>query len=242
MYFERIENGKQPKNIRVLKMTPILAFIGWHNSGKTTVIRQVVRRLRDRGYKIAVIKSTKHRGLNLDSPGSDSNLYRKDGIESVALVCPDELILFQDITGENLKHLAFRLFPDADLVIGEGFKHAYGIPKIEITRADASEEPLRESVSDVKAVVSDYEVSFDKVFKISQLAELTDFIENSFLNDKKKDDVSLFVNGLEISLNNFVRNSLKSIIFGFISCLKFTQGAQKLEIRIKGAKFSGHDT
>ncbi len=214
-------------------MTPILTFIGWHNSGKTTVIREVVRRLRDRGYKIAVIKSTKHKGLNLDSPGSDSYLYGKDGIESVALICPDELILFQENTGENLKHLAFRLFPDADLVIGEGFKHASGIPKIEVTRADASKEPLRESVSDVRAVVSDYEISFDKVYKISRIAELTDFIENSFLNDKK-DDVCLFVDGREISLNSFVRNSLKGIVFGFINCLKFTRGAQKLEIRIKG--------
>jgi|AntAceMinimDraft_9_1070365.scaffolds.fasta_scaffold00502_5 molybdopterin-guanine dinucleotide biosynthesis protein B len=214
-------------------MTPILTFIGWHNSGKTTVIREVVRRLRDRGYKIAVIKSTKHRGLNLDSPGSDSYLYGKDGIESVALICPDELILFQENTGENLKHLAFRFFPDADLVIGEGFKHASGIPKIEVTRADASKESLRGSVSDVRAVVSDYEISFDKVFKTSRITELTDFIENSFLNDKK-DDVCLFVDGCEISLNNFVRNSLKGIIFGFINCLKFTQDAQKLEIRIKG--------
>jgi len=214
-------------------MTPILTFIGWHNSGKTTVIRKVVRRLRDRGYKIAVIKSTKHRGLNLDSPGSDSYLYGKDGIESVALICPDELILFQKNTGENLKHLAFRLFPDADLVIGEGFKHASGIPKIEVTRADASKEPFCESVSDVRAVVSDHEVPFDKVFKTSRIAELTDFIENSFLNDKK-DDVCLFVDSREISLNNFVRNSLKGIIFGLINCLKFTQGAQKLEIRIKG--------
>jgi molybdopterin-guanine dinucleotide biosynthesis protein B len=160
-------------------------------------------------------------------------LYGKDGIESIALICPDDLILFQENTGENLRHLAFRLFPDADLVIGEGFKHASGIPKIEVTRADESKEPLRESVSDVRAVVSDYEVSFDKVFKTSRIAELTDFIENSFLNDKK-DDVCLFVDGREISLNNFVRNSLKGIIFGFISCLKFTQGAQKLEIRIKG--------
>lgn len=214
-------------------MTPILTFIGWHNSGKTTVIREVVRILRDRGYKIAVIKSTKHRGLNLDSPGSDSYLYGKDGIESVALICPDDLILFQENTGEDLKYLAFRLFPDVDLVIGEGLKHASGIPKIEVTRADESKEPLRESVSNVMAVVSDYEVSFDKVFKINQVTELTDFIENSFLNDKKN-DVCLFLDGREISLNNFVRNSLKGIIFGFINCLKFTRGAQKLEIRIKG--------
>ncbi|MDL1958693.1 MAG: molybdopterin-guanine dinucleotide biosynthesis protein B [Deltaproteobacteria bacterium] len=213
-------------------MTPILTFIGWHNSGKTTAIREVVRRLRDSGYKIAVVKSTKHGGLNLDSPGSDSYLYGKDGIESVALVCPDELILFQENTGENLRHLAFRLFPDADLVIGEGFKHASGIPKIEVTRADISKEPLRESVSDVRAVVSDYEVSFDKVFKTSQIAELADFIENSFLNDMK-DNVCLFVNGHEISLNNFVRNLLKGVILGFINCLKFTRCAQKLEIRIR---------
>jgi molybdopterin-guanine dinucleotide biosynthesis protein B len=213
-------------------MTPILTFIGWHNSGKTTAIREVVRRLRDKGYKIAVIKSTKHKGLNLDSPGSDSYLYGKDGIESVALVCSDDLILFQENTGENLRHLVFRLFPNADLVIGEGFKHASGIPKIEVTRADTSKEPLRESVSDVRAVVSDYEVSFDKVFKISQLAELTDFIENSFMNDKK-DNVCLFVNDRKISLNNFVCNSLKGIILGFINCLKFTHGAQKVEIRIR---------
>jgi molybdopterin-guanine dinucleotide biosynthesis protein B len=217
---------------KTYKMIPILTFIGWHNSGKTTVIREVVRILRDRGYKISVIKSTKHRGLDLDSPGSDSDLYRKDGIESVALVCPDELILFQDNTGENLKYLAFRFFPDADLVIGEGFKHTSGIPKIEITRADVSKEPLRELTSDVKAVVSDYEISFDKVFKISQIAKLADFIENSFLNDKK-DKVSLFVNGREIYLNNFVRKSLKGIIFGFINCLKFTRDAQKLDIRIR---------
>jgi molybdopterin-guanine dinucleotide biosynthesis adapter protein len=214
-------------------MTPILTFIGWHNSGKTTVIREVVRRLRDRGYKIAVIKSTRHRGLNLDSPGSDSYLYGKDGIESVALICPDKLILFQENTGKDLKHLAFRLFPDVDLVIGEGFKHASGIPKIEVTRADESKEPLRESVSDVRAVVSDYEISFDRVFKISRIAELTDFIENSFLNNNK-DDVCLFSDGREISLNNFVRNLLRGIIFSFINCLKFTRGAQKLEIRIKG--------
>ena len=213
-------------------MIPTLTFIGWHNSGKTTVIREVTRRLRDRGYKIAVIKSTKHRGLNLDSPGSDSCLYRKDGIESVALVCPDDLILFQDNSGENLRHLAFRLFPDADLVIGEGFKHASGIPKIEVTRADASKEPLRESVYDVRAVVSDYKVSFDKVFKISQYTELTDFIENSFLNDKKE-EVCLFINDREISLNNFVCNSLKGIILGFINCLKFNRDVQKLEIRIR---------
>ncbi len=215
-------------------MIQILTFIGWHNSGKTTLIREVVRRLRDRGYRIAIIKATKHSGLDLDSPGSDSYHYRRDGIESVALLCPDELILFQDNTEENLKHLAYRLFPQADLIIGEGFKHATGIPKIEVTRAAVSKEPVRDMVAGVKAVVSDYEILFDKVFKAEEITEISDFIEDRFLRGRKKEDeVCLFVNGKEIRMNKFVRNSFKGVILGFVNCLKFIRSIKDLDIRIR---------
>jgi len=213
-------------------MVPILAFIGWHNAGKTTVIRKVAQILRDRGYRIAIIKSTEHIGLDLDSPGSDSYLYKKDGIESVTLACPDEVILFQKNTGEHLSHLAFRLFPDVDLVICEGFKHVSGVPKIEVTRAAASKEPIHDRVTDVMAVVSDYDISFDRVFKTDQLTGLADFIETSFLRDKG-DDVSLFVNGREIPLKNFVRRSLEGTVLGFIKSLHSTGGAKKVELCIE---------
>jgi molybdopterin-guanine dinucleotide biosynthesis protein B len=213
-------------------MIPILTFIGWHDSGKTTIIREIVKRLHHKGYKIAVIKSSKHRELNLDSPGSDSYLYRDDGIESVAILCPGNLILFQDNHGEDLKSLALRLFPDADMVIGEGFKHISEIPKIEVTRSGVSKEPLHGPINNVIAVVSDYEVSFDKVFKINQYTKLADFIENNFLKAEKK-EINLTINGREIPLNKFVCDSLKGIILGFINCLKFTHNAQKVDIRIR---------
>ena len=213
-------------------MVPILTFIGWHNSGKTSVIRKVAQSLRDRGYNIAIIKSTEHTGLDLDSPGSDSYLYRRDGIESVALACPDKLVLFQGNPREQLRHLAFRLFPDADLVICEGFKHVSGIPKIEVTRAAVSKEPLLGRVPDVMAVVSDYDISFDRVFKTDQVTGLTDFIETSFLKDRG-DDVSLFVNGQEISLKKFVRRSLEGTVLGFIRSLHSTEGAKRVELCIE---------
>ncbi|MGE4560321.1 MAG: molybdopterin-guanine dinucleotide biosynthesis protein B, partial [Desulfobulbus sp.] len=60
-------------------MPPIVSFIGWHNSGKTTLCRQVVAHLKARGYLVAVIKSTKETGIAVDQPGTDTALYRKSG-------------------------------------------------------------------------------------------------------------------------------------------------------------------
>ncbi len=49
-------------------MPPVISFIGWHNSGKTTLARQVVALLKAKGYVVAVIKSTKERGIAFDGP------------------------------------------------------------------------------------------------------------------------------------------------------------------------------
>ncbi len=210
-------------------MIPILAFIGWHNVGKTYIIRKVAQSLRDRGYRIAIIKSTEHTGLDLDSPGSDSYLYKRDSIESVALLCPDELILFQKNTRKQLEYLVFHLFPDADLVICEGLKHVSGVPKIEVTRA--TEEPLYNMVDNVVAIVSDHDVPFDRVFKPEEITGLADFIETSFLRDREG-DVSLFINGKEVPINRFVRSSLRGTVLGFISSLHSTGGAERVELCI----------
>ena len=38
------------------QMVPWIAFVGGHNSGKTTVVSGLIQELSQRGYKIAVIK------------------------------------------------------------------------------------------------------------------------------------------------------------------------------------------
>ena len=71
-------------------MAPIVSFIGWHNSGKTTLATSVVAHLTRMGYRVAVIKSTDKEGIQFDVVDTDSYKHRQAGAESVMLVAPDQ--------------------------------------------------------------------------------------------------------------------------------------------------------
>jgi len=154
-----------------------IAFIGWHNSGKTTLLRQVLRELVQQGYRVGVMKSTKDETAFMDRPGTDSFLYRVDGASSVALIGPKEVFFRSDNLQEPFEDLKNRLFPDVNLVLAEGFKHVSHLPKIEVTRSAISTEPLRQHIPNVVAVVADYEVDFPVKFHFSQVPALVSFIK-----------------------------------------------------------------
>ncbi len=154
-----------------------IAFVGWHNAGKTTLIRQVLRELMQRGYRVGVMKSTKEETACPDIPGTDSFLHRADGAVAVALIGPKEVFFREDSLNEPFEELKNRLFPDVSLVLAEGFKHVNHLPKIEVTRAAVSKEPLREHTANVIAVVADYDVEFPVRFSFDQTQALADFIQ-----------------------------------------------------------------
>lgn len=156
-----------------------IAFIGWHNAGKTTLVRQVLKELMCQGYRVGVMKSTKDTDATLDRPGTDSFLHRAEGASAVALVSPKEIFFRSDNLQEPFEALKNRLFPQVNLVLAEGFKHIFHLPKIEVTRAAISKEPIWPGVSNVVAVVADYEVEFPVRFHFSQVPELVHFIKHS---------------------------------------------------------------
>ena len=162
-------------------MPPVISFIGWHNSGKTTLARQVVTLLKNRGYTVAVIKSTKESGIVFDSPSTDTAFYKAAGADSVALLAPDQLIVRSNPPGLDLATLAQRLFPEADIVIAEGFKHAASVPKIEVRRDDDT-PLLRDQVAGVIAVATDLPLQEGLRFRLDQSREIADLIMTRFLN------------------------------------------------------------
>lgn len=141
----------------------LIAFVGWHNSGKTTVAVQVAALLHQQGFRVGVLKSTKESGLAPDRAGSDTSRYSAAGAMRVALSAPDALIVREN--GESEKdtsrrdpvRLARFLFPDMDFVLVEGFKHASGLAKIEVRREGIAEAPISRSESgqEVIALVCD---------------------------------------------------------------------------------------
>lgn len=75
-------------------MTAIISFIGWHESGKTTLAAGVVAHLHRKGLRVAVIKSSDKRGISFDTPDTDTSVHRRAGAAEVMLVAPDLDISF----------------------------------------------------------------------------------------------------------------------------------------------------
>jgi len=81
-----------------------------------------------------VIKSSKESGVVFDTPGTDTAKHTMAGADSVMFVGPDKMVLQAANDNLHLLALAYRYFPDVDIVIGEGFKDARKVAKIEVLR------------------------------------------------------------------------------------------------------------
>lgn len=222
-------------------MPPIVTFIGWHDSGKTTLASQVVRHLKQLGYQVAVIKSTKETGIAFDTPGTDTHTHRSAGADSVMLVAPDQMVIMTDNRSESLTSLAHRHFPEVDIVIGEGFKEARQVAKIEVyrntddTNETKAKKLLRGTVTGVIAVATDEQISGDHIFRLSEAAEIASFIEKRFLHDTVKgaDHTILLINGDRIPMKDFVQDALAGTVRGFVDSLKLgSKETRTIDIRI----------
>ena len=108
------------------------------NSGKTTLIEKVVRILKDRGLRVAVIKHAS-KGFDIDRPGKDSWRFREAGADTVMLVGPDSVALMKKTERQpSPEELELRA-GDVDIVIREGFKQE-GSNRIEVFRGGVSGE------------------------------------------------------------------------------------------------------
>jgi len=214
-------------------MPAIITFIGKKNCGKTTVISKVVGHLTARGYRVAVIKSSRHQGALFDRPGTDTTTHKEAGADSVMFIGPEQMVLQTGTSELALATLAHRYLADVDIVIGEGFKQARKVAKIEVIRAQ--DHFLRTQVPGVIAVAADIEVpTGNKVFHLDQTMALARFIEQrcNLGQPHATQRCTLLVNGSMIPLNGFIQDCLGETVEGFIRSLKLTDSIEQIELRI----------
>ncbi len=202
-------------------MPPVISFIGWHNSGKTTLASQVVAHLKAKGYKVAVIKSTKERGLTAEAPQTDTAVYRRVGADRVALSAPDQLLIRSNPPGLDLLSLARCYFSEMDLVIAEGFKFAAQVDKIEVRR-DPDSPLLRDQVAGVVAVVTDLPLTGGMVFRLNQSRELADFIETHLLANRNPPAtrITLTIDGQSVLLPESIHSQLIETVLALLNPLQ----------------------
>lgn len=136
---------------------PILGFAAFSGTGKTTLLRQLIPRLKQHGLRPGLIKHA-HHNFDVDQPGKDSYVLRHAGAERLLIGSRRRWALMVETPQAHeptLQDLLAR-FPadDLDLILVEGFKHER-FPKIELHRASLGKPLLHPGDDSIIACASD---------------------------------------------------------------------------------------
>lgn len=114
--------------------SPALAIVGRHNSGKTTLIEQLIAELVSRGHDVGSVKHHSHVGFDIDYPGKDSYRHRAAGASETVIAAPGQIARIKTVEGEVECSDIVRSMYGHDIVIVEGYRKS-GLPTIEIMRS-----------------------------------------------------------------------------------------------------------
>ena len=117
----------------------ILAVSGVKNSGKTTLITKLLPELKKRGLQVAVIKHDGH-DFEADVPGTDSWKYAQAGADGTCVFSAKKYMVVKYVPAPSVEELV-GVFPEADVILLEGFKYSE-YPKIEVIRKGNSSESV----------------------------------------------------------------------------------------------------
>ena len=114
-----------------------VAFTGPSNSGKTTLILKVARKLiHENELKVAIVKNDPKDKARFDVPGKDSYKFSDTGAE-VIVTSPTRTTYFSQ-KQQSLDEI-IELFGDFDILLVEGLKNL-PLPRISIFRESIDEE------------------------------------------------------------------------------------------------------
>lgn len=106
-----------------------MSFVGFHDSGKTTLVVRLAEYLRDRGHQVGIIKSSGH---GFDSGGTDTGKLAATGCPTAGLG-PDQTMFL--LPHRVSLHSALP-FLDADILLVEGGKSLRCLPRIIVPKKD----------------------------------------------------------------------------------------------------------
>lgn len=117
----------------------IVAISGVKNSGKTTLICRLLEIFKEKGLRVAVLKHDGH-DFEPDVPGTDTYRQLQAGAYGTVVFSKGKYMLVKQQPQITEKEL-MEFFPEADLILLEGFKYS-NYPKIEIVRRRNSTESV----------------------------------------------------------------------------------------------------
>ena len=152
--------------------TPVYSIVAYSGTGKTTLIEKLIKELKARGLRLAVIKHDAHE-FDIDHEGKDSWRFSKAGadVTIVASATKHALVEQRPVPLETL----ISKITDVDLIITEGYKSGPW-PKIAVQRAQSG-KPLPIPADDCCAIISDVKQQADiPCFGLDDIFAIANFI------------------------------------------------------------------
>ena len=149
---------------------PVLGFSAYSGTGKTTLLRQLIPVLNNKGIKVAVIKHAHHL-FDIDTPGKDSYEIREAGSQQTLVASSRLMALMQTSANTDQTPQLADLIPrldtsTLDIILVEGFKHE-SFSKIELHRPTVGKPFIYEHDDNIIAIASDETLSLNR--KLDQL-------------------------------------------------------------------------
>lgn len=163
-------------------MTPIISFVGYSNSGKTTFLEKVIGQLKKRGYRIGVIKHDGH-DFEMDHVGTDTWRHRQAGADVICIASAHQIAIVETPPTPPTLDDIIPLFHHVDLILTEGFKNEEK-PQIEVNRQGENYLGQKENTI---ALVSNVMV-YDAIphFDLEDAIGVADFIENRIGSERRR--------------------------------------------------------
>ena len=165
---------------------PVLGLAAPSGTGKTTLLRALIPRLKAHGLRVGIIKHA-HHGFDPDQPGKDSFLLRRAGACPLLIASAERRVIFFDHETpreprlqEELAQLDAR---NLDLVLVEGFKDE-AFAKIELYRPSLGASARFPWDPTILAVASDQGFSESQrppILNLNDPDQIADWIRLIFL-------------------------------------------------------------
>lgn len=131
----------------------VFQIVGYKNSGKTTVMCELIEALRAEGYKVATLKHHAHIDLNpLHDAGTDTGKHEQCGALVTALAGPYFTQINYSDEPTLSAYVAFYKELNIDVLLIEGFKNA-GYPKAVLLRSEEEFEGFKD-LNNIKAWIT----------------------------------------------------------------------------------------
>ena len=147
---EKFRERREPHLLYPDRRPAVVAFVGGHNSGKTTLVAALIPRLAARGLAVGTIKHTT-KDAEDDVPGKDSHRHAAAGAAVAGFVTPGRTTARRFGPEPRFEDVIDTSYSDCDVVLVEGYK-SLPVPRIEIVRAGTSRPAVESPVARVSDV------------------------------------------------------------------------------------------